>query len=68
MSRDWRNIELSPIVSCPMSNTCGDEDLGFDMNTDNPNFLVSVLKDLVVRTGDLESLHEVGNLAWPKNN
>jgi hypothetical protein len=51
-----------------MSNTCGDEDLGFDMNTNNPTFLVSVLKDLVVRTGDMESLHEVGNLAWPKNN
>ena len=46
-----------------MPNTCGDEDPGFDMNTDNPTFLISVLKDLVVRTGDLESFHEVGNLA-----
>jgi hypothetical protein len=51
-----------------MSNTCSDKDPGFDMNTDNPTLLVAILKDLVVQTGDLESIHEVGNLAWPKNN
>jgi hypothetical protein len=44
-------------------NTCGDEDPAFDMNTDDSTFLVSVLKDLVVRTGDLESFHEVCNIA-----
>ena len=35
------------------------------MNTDGPTYLLSALKDLVVRDGDLESSREVGNLLWP---
>jgi hypothetical protein len=58
-----RPCKLCPQPFVTMSKTCGDEDPGLDMNTENPTFLESVLKDLVVRTGDLESFHGVGNLA-----